>query len=543
MPPDPKGITWDAPDPKGIVWDDSKPPPPKSMGWGDVASSALEHAPSSAMELVKNIYNTLRHPVDTVSGIGSVVAGLPEAGARAANSALGLTDNTPVSENESATNAVAKFYKDRYGSAEGFKHALATDPVGVMADASVVASGAPGMARMAGLTKAAQTAEKVRAATNPVNLVGKSVEGIGRGTGYLASEGLGATTGTSGPTIRTAFGAGETGGDSTNAFLSHLSGTAPIDEIVTDAKGAVTNLRRAKNEDYTAGMEPTRADKTVLSLEPIDKAIAETMDVNNYKGIDTSPKTAATRKEIMDAVDLWRKQNPEDFHTAEGLDALKRTIGDIRDDIPFDRKGSRLVANRAYDAVRGQIAAQSPTYAKTMADYGSSSKEIEDIEKTLSLTPTANIDTSVRKLQSALRDNVNTSYGRRADLAKILAESGAPQLMEKIAGQQLSAPTTRGIGKLLASGEIGGALTTAVMGHPGTAAAMLPALALSSPKLMGNVAFQAGRGSKLAKLLAQKIGPQDKEAVIAAQLSAMQGNKNTPANAAELGKLLEEMQR
>lgn len=542
MPPDSNGITWDAPDPKGIVWDDA-PTGHKPMGWGDVASSALSHTPSSAMDLVKNIYNTLRHPVDTVSGIGSVVAGLPEAGARAANSALGLTDNTPVSANESATDAVGRFYKDRYGSMEGFKNALATDPVGVMADASVVASGAPGVARMAGLTKAAQTAETLRAASNPVHLVAKSAEGIGRGTGYLTSEGLGATTGTSGQTIRTAFDAGQAGGPAADAFTSHLNGSAPIEEIVSDAKRAVTNLRRAKSEDYTVGMGPTKADNTVLSLEPIDQAIAKTMDVNNYKGLDTTPETAAVRKQIMDAVDLWRNQNPEDFHTAEGLDALKRRIGSIRDNIPFDRRGDRLVANSAYDAVRGQIAAQSPTYAKTMADYGSSSKEIEDIEKTLSLTPTANVDTSVRKLQSALRDNVNTSYGRRADLANILAESGAPQLMDKIAGQQLSSPMPRGLGNTLAGGEIGGAMATAVAGHPGVAAAMIPTLALSSPRLVGSLAFQAGRGSKLAKLLAEKIGPRDKEAVIASQLSAMQGNKNNPQNAAELGRLLSQIQK
>lgn len=541
MPPDPNGITWDAPAPKGIVWDDAKPP--KERTWSDVPGEALSNAPGSAYNLVKNIYNTLRHPMDTVSGIGSVVSGLPEAVTREANATLGLKDNTPVSANENAADAVGRFYRDRYGSMEGFKNALATDPVGVMADASVVASGAPGVARMAGLTKAAQAAEKLRAATNPMYLVGKSTEGIGRGAGYVASEGLGATTGTSGPTIRAAFGAGQSGGPTADAFLSHLNGSAPIEEIVGNAKGAITNLRRANSAGYEAGMAPTKADATVLSLEPIDQAIAKTMDVNNYKGLDTSPETAGVRKEIMGAVDLWRKQTPEEFHTAEGLDALKRRIGSIRDNIPFDRRGDRMVANSAYDAVRSQIAAQSPTYAKTMADYGSSAKEIEDIEKTLSLTPTANVDTSIRKLQSALRDNVNTSYGRRSDLAQILAESGAPHLMEKISGQQLSAPTTRGIGKLLASGEIGGALTTAVMGHPGTAAAMLPALALSSPKLMGNLVFQAGRGSQLAKLLAEKIGPRDKEAVIAAQLSAMQGNKNEPQNAAELSRLLLEMKQ
>lgn len=51
-----------------------------------------------------------------------------------------------------------------------------------------------------------------------------------------------------------------------------------------------------------------------------------------------------------------------------------------------------------------------------MKNYENASNLIREIEKTLSLNPKASIDTALRKLQSVMRDNVNTNYGKRGDL-------------------------------------------------------------------------------------------------------------------------------
>jgi hypothetical protein len=111
----------------------------------------------------------------------------------------------------------------------------------------------------------------------------------------------------------------------------------------------------------------------------------------------------------------------------------------------------------------------------------------------------------LRKLQSVMRNNVQTNYGRRTDLAKMLAANGAPQLMEKLAGQALSSPVPRGLAKFAASGIEGvvPALTAAKAGLAagGLAAAKIaPMLAFTSPLLMGSAAHGLGIASRYLPL-------------------------------------------
>jgi hypothetical protein len=254
------------------------------------------------------------------------------------------------------------------------------------------------------------------------------------------------------------------------------------------------------------------ADTTVLDFNDIDKALDRMNAVKTYSGRSglgprqsLSPSTKAVRYEISDAINNWKQLDPADFHTAEGFDALKRQIGDIRDAQPFGTP-ERVAANEAYSAIRSTIVKQAPEYAKIMKGYEEASKQISEIERTLSLNPKAPIDTSLRKLQSVLRNNVNTSYGRRAALADYLTAQGAPHLMERLSGQALNTWMPRGLGRLAAS--LG---TEAVLG---TAAAVgahaLPALAplpFMSPRLMGEAAYLSGRAaSPLKRVPVRPIG-------------------------------------
>ena len=87
-----------------------------------------------------------------------------------------------------------------------------------------------------------------------------------------------------------------------------------------------------------------------------------------------------------------------------------------------------------------------------MKGYEEASDLTKEIEKTLSLPKDARtgptIDTSLRKLQSVLRNNVSTNYGNRTELAKYLVNSGAPHLMEALAGQAANAWVPRGLAQL-----------------------------------------------------------------------------------------------
>lgn len=501
---------------------------------GDVASNAAHNLLPSAGNLATSLYQAVRHPLDTAGNLVDVAGGeLQKISPTSIQNIFRAANPAAYDRANAAATGVNNFYGNRYGSVEGFKNAVGSDPVGVLADASVLAGGAGAVAKAGDMSRAAALGEKIGSVANPISLAVKPIPTAARGLGDLLSEGLGATTGTSGPTIRTAFGAGLDGGDAADALRAHMSGNAPIEDIVTDARNAVGNLRAQRGADYRGAMGAVNSDPTVLSLDPIDEAVAKSNSINNFKGIDLSPSTAAVRQKISDTLDLWKQQDPAEFHTAAGFDALKKSIGDIRDSAPFGTP-ERAIADQTYNAVKNEVASQAPTYAGTMADYAKASDQINDIQKTLSLGPNASVDTGVRKLQSALRDNVNTSYGRRADLAQVLTDNGAPNLMEKIAGQQLNSGTSRGIGKMLAQGEIMGAPAAYHYGGLPAVAADLGGLMLSSPRLVGEATFAAGKGARLAKALASQIGPQNKTALIASEL----GKQNNPPNAAALGALL-----
>jgi len=206
--------------------------------------------------------------------------------------------------------------------------------------------------------------------------------------------------------------------------------------------------------------------------------------------------------DIRRAVGEWKMLDPAEFHTPEGLDALKKKIGDLGSTYdPITQKQSRIVADQVYNAIKEQIVRQAPDYADVMKDYERASVLISDIEKTLSVNPKANVDTTIRKLQSVMRNNANTNYGRRADLAEKLTEAGAPNLMPRLSGQALSSAAPRGIQGALA--------VPTALGAMATNAALLPGLLATSPRVVGETAHaagQLGRGVDMASALAGRAG-------------------------------------
>jgi hypothetical protein len=208
-------------------------------------------------------------------------------------------------------------------------------------------------------------------------------------------------------------------------------------------------------------------------------------------------------------VGQWKSLDPADFHTPEGLDALKQAISDIRDTTQLGT-AARKAADTAYNAVKGEITKQAPTYAKVMKDYSEATELVKEIERSLVGNQKTAADTAMRKLQSLMRNNVNTNYGNRLDLARQLEANGA-DILPAVAGQSMSSVTPRGLQGLSATGLAGAGMLTS---NP-LALAMLP---MTSPRLVGEAAYGLGamnRGiggaaasgrNQLAQLLAQTNG-------------------------------------
>lgn len=478
-------------------WDVVSQEPSKAapMSWSDVGSQALQNAPASAANFAGDIYNAVRHPITTAENIGNLARGLAEKHKAMYANELGVPAET--GGHEQYADQVIKFFGDRYGGIDQFKAAMAADPVGVAGDLSALLTGGQSaLARAPGIAgRVGEIAGTAGRAIDPISNAARAGSALAKGAGYVGVEGLGLTTGVGSEPIRLAARSGYEGGQAGNAFRENMRGQAPMGEVVDDARAAVGQMRQERGNAYRQAMQDIGMDRTVLNFDEIDDAMRKAGGVNTFKGQDISPSTQSIRHQLADVIDDWRALDPAEFHTAEGFDALKQKVGSIRDATQYGTP-ERLVADRAYQGIRRSILDQAPDYSKAMNAYAEASDLIKEMEKTLSINPKASVDTTLRKLQSVLRDNVTTAYGRRAELADYLVNAGAPHLMEKLAGQSLGSWMPRGWGRLVATelpAMAAGAIGAGAAGAGVGALATLPAM---SPRLVGEAVHGAGRAAR-----------------------------------------------
>ena len=310
-----------------------------------------------------------------------------------------------------------------------------------------------------------------------------------KGAGKLAKTAIGGTTGVGEEALTQAFQAGKAGGKAAQDFTGAMRGTSNMDDVLQMAKQNLESMGQQKQAAYRQGMAGVKADKTVLNLSNVDQSVNDALGMATFKGQVKNEKAAQALSEIKGEIDNWKSLDPAQFHTPEGLDALKQKIGGILEDIPYEQKTARSAAGKVYDSLRKEISDQAPEYSKVMKGYSEASETIKEIERALSLGQKASADTSMRKLQSLMRNNVNTNYGQRTQLADALRQAGGQDFMPALAGQALSTALPRGIQSALSgSGGAGLALT-------GNIPAAVGLGAVSSPRLMGEAFYGAGKAS------------------------------------------------
>lgn len=152
--------------------------PGPRRSWSDVPGEALANLPASGAKFLGGIYEAVTSPVQTVKGLLDIGAGaLQNVTPRVVRDFVNQFETNPEAAQRAVAtaNAVGGEYAKRYGSVEGFKEALATDPVGVASDFSTLLTGgaaatsrvAPAVSR--GLSTAA-------AYTNPAAPIVKGAE-------------------------------------------------------------------------------------------------------------------------------------------------------------------------------------------------------------------------------------------------------------------------------------------------------------------------------------------------------------------------------
>lgn len=473
--------------------------------WTDIPAQALKNAPASAWNFATSIAQPFLHPVQTVQSFGDLAAGLGSKAVDAIINALpedkrqAVLSNPDVAAGADANktamakvDAVAGYFTDRYGSIDNFKKSLASDPVGVFADiATVLTGGEAAAARVPGVVgDIAKTAGTVGRVIDPLTNAGKAVSTVARGVGNAAAVPLSVTTGVSPKVITTA---GRAGLEGNQAFAGAMRGTADINEPVAMAERAVQKMGADRAAAYKANMAATRQSPAVLRFDEVNKAVQAAEASTKFNGVAKSEEASAVVGKITDKVNEWQAAAKTDpaFLSPEGFDALKQAVGEIR----LSTEAGSLARNTAdavYNAIKGTIVAQAPDYAKAMADYSEASQKLTELRKTFSLSPNATNDTKLRKLQSLMRDNVNTNYGARTKLGNELAKY-EPNLPYALAGQSASSVLPRGLQRALAAPE-GIGLIAAALTNPATAMAGIPMLAAMSPRLVAEAAYLGGRG-------------------------------------------------
>jgi hypothetical protein len=235
-------------------------------------------------------------------------------------------------------------------------------------------------------------------------------------------------------------------------------------------------------------MNALKTDKTVLKFDGIDNALRDASGKVMFKGQVKNEGAANYLSRAQAEIDNWKNLDPNEFHTPEGLDALKQKVGDILESIPFEQKTARSAVGDVYNGIKNEIKKQAPKYADTMKAYQEASELTKEIERALSISDKASADTGMRKLQSLMRNNANTNYGNRLDLAGQLEASGGREIMPALAGQALNSWTPRGL-QSLATSTPAALATYTIGGLPAVAANA----ALTSPRLSGEMFYQAGK--------------------------------------------------
>ena len=475
------------------------PQQPKYMGYGEMMGQAVQNIIPSATNMATGLYQAVTNPVQTVSGLLDVGAGaLQKALPKPVVDFVNQFESNPEAAQRAmnAATAVGGAMKERYGSVEGIKNTIATDPVGAMGDLSTLLGGGAALAgRIPMAGKVASTLSTASDITNPITLAGKGVSKTADMASALVKGTLGLKTGVGTEPITQAVKAGREGNQT---FVENMRGTVPMMQVLDDAKSNLAKMNLDKQAEYRSGMVNIKNDKTQLDFTGIDQAIADAQKYSSYKGKVVNQGAADVLTDIKAKVDDWKSSDPAQYHTPEGIDKLKQSIWESIEKLPRESKTAYSAAKEVYDSVKKEISKQAPEYSKVMSDYSQSSDKIKEIERALSLGDKASADTAMRKLQSLMRNNVNTNYGNRLDMARELERAGGNEMMPALAGQAMSSKLPRG---LQSATNIPSSYIAYGVGGPALAAADLMA---SSPRLVGEASYKYGQ---LANALGQATQP------------------------------------
>ena len=134
--------------PPGFQMESGGGMPGPRRAWSDVPGEALANIGPSAVNFYKGLVTAITSPVETATGILDIGAGaLQNLLPKSVVDLVNQIDTNPAAAKRAieAANAAGGMISERYGSIEGLKNTLATDPVGAASDLSSLLTGGGGV--------------------------------------------------------------------------------------------------------------------------------------------------------------------------------------------------------------------------------------------------------------------------------------------------------------------------------------------------------------------------------------------------------------
>lgn len=314
-------------------------------------------------------------------------------------------------------------------------------------------------------------------------VLGASAKGGLKGLKHV----LGKTTGAGEKAIGDAFEAGVKGDKS---FLAKMKAPIDAENLEKRVDANFKKIKEARSKTYDADMTTLKnsvADKK-LDINPV---INDVKNIINQEGGGAEYLVDDETSRVLDKTKsvLNNFYKDKSRHNLEGFDNLKKALQNIKTQ---EGTNAERVKTQIANSVRGQIMKQSPKYKTIEDNYAKDSELINDLKKIFSLNRNANSETILKKIQSTARNNANTDWGYRAELLKKIDPSG--EIQKEISANALNSWTPRG---LFGSGAFYGGIFSA---NPAV-------LAASSPRVMGRVAYEVGKASKLSPRNIENMTP------------------------------------
>lgn len=447
------------------------------------------NVPGDVIETGKELAQAALHPIDTLQGVVNLGNSAMQVALPSEVVELMYTLSPDTKKNKGLINALGNELSDKY--IDNLSETVKNRPVSTYLDLL----GLSGLARSAGK-------QIVRGGSK---VIGKTISEIGTHTGP--------------DSLNIAASAGYKGGEAGQAFAKNLRDSAGIysDNVVDDIYRAIDKVKA----DDLAKYKSNRANVLGSNQEIIDasglygdikKALYKGID---EKGYDIAPQAMPVRSAIAKQVDKFKKAHGNEV-TADALDGFKQSLYNAANPKVGHDRSARAILTDSYNQVKDKITESAPAYSGMMDESQAAITALQNLQAEMSTGYGKNIDTTLRKAQSALRNNANTNYGKRvAYLDRLQDASGLP-IKEQIAGQALASFKPRGIGSLGMPGAAAYGLATQ---NP----LSLALIAAQSPRLMGELAFASGKaGRKIEGLLSvpESILPSDAARLAAYSIAA-----------------------